>query len=110
MFDLLILDSCYVMRRYFHAYDIAGGVGQKENGALYGLCKLFCWILELYPNALCAAVFDTGEPSFRKSFFKEYKDHREKTPEDFIRQVNIAHDLAEMFNASVFFGTNGYEA
>ncbi len=56
-----------------------------------------------------AVVFDTPEPTFRHERYKEYKEQREKMPEDISSALPYIDQMCEAFNVPVI-RKPGYEA
>ena len=88
---LLIIDGHSMAYRAFFAlpvdrFTVAGG---QHTNAVYGFFSMLARTLETEKPTHLMVAFDAAGHSFRTEKFPEYKGTRDKTPEEFVGQVEL---------------------
>lgn len=107
---LLLIDGHALLYRAYHAFPplMAPESSQLVNAA-YGFSRILLKSIRDFNPLYIAVAFDTKGPTFRTELYQDYKAHRPPTPEDFIAQVPIAHELITALNIPQF-ALSEYEA
>ena len=81
-----------------------------ENiSAVFGFMKTILNLLNEKRPSHIVILFDSITPTFRHEKFPEYKQNRDKTPDDLISQINQIEKLLELWKFP-FLRVNGFEA
>lgn len=106
---LLVLDGNSLAHRAFHALPhLATSQGLATNAAYGFTTMLFKVLRETQPH-LVAVCFDKGRLTFRHDQYREYKAHRQGTPEDLRPQFPLIKEILRAMNIAVI-EEEGYEA
>ena len=80
-----------------------------NTSAVFGFLLALEEVLQKQKPTHIAVVFDTPTPTFRHEMFKEYKAHRDETPEDIKKAVPYIKRLIEAYKIPVI-DFPGFEA
>lgn len=108
---LLLVDSMGMLYRGHFAMlrnPLTAPDGMITSGLHHLVSETISLIEQLGPDA-AAVVFDSREPGFRDSIFKEYKANRQETPEALILQAEAAPVVLEALGIPVL-ASPGWEA
>lgn len=108
---LFLLDAYALIYRAHFAFSRNPRISSKgvNTGVMFGFTNTLLEILQKERPSHIAVAFDTSAPTFRHEQFKEYKAHREETPEDIKIGIPIVKDIVRAFNIPVL-ELDGYEA
>lgn len=105
---LFVLDGHSIAHRMFYAMPSLSTRG-VPMGAVYGFARILLKLIREEEPQYIAVAFDTPGPTFRHKTFKEYKAHRDKTPDDLSPQFPLIKELLEIMDITVLEQTE-YEA
>ncbi|OGZ41875.1 MAG: DNA polymerase I [Candidatus Ryanbacteria bacterium RIFCSPHIGHO2_02_FULL_45_43] len=106
---IVLLDMHALIHRSYHALPELTNAEGEPIGAVYGVSSVLLKLIrELKPTHL-AAAFDLPEPTFRHIAYEQYKAHREKAPDELIKQFEKARDIVRAFNIPIYEAP-GFEA
>ncbi len=108
---LFLLDAYALIYRAHFAFSKNPRINSKglNTGVMLGFTNTLLEVLQKQKPTHIAVAFDTSAPTFRHKEFKEYKAHREETPEDIKTGVPIVKDILKGFNIPIL-ELDGYEA
>jgi DNA polymerase I len=108
---LFLLDAYALIFRAYYAFIKNPRVTSKglNTSAIFGFLLALEEVLQKRKPTHIAVVFDTPKPTFRHEMFKEYKAHRDATPEDIIKAVPYIKRLIEAYKIPVI-DYPGFEA
>src|SRR5664280_2422341 len=108
---LFLLDAYALIFRAYYAFIKNPRVTSKglNTSAIFGFLLALEEVLQKRKPTHIAVVFDTPTPTFRHEMFKEYKAHRDETPEDIIKAVSYIKRLIEAYKIPVI-DYPGFEA
>src|SRR5664279_881772 len=108
---LFLLDAYALIFRAYYAFIKNPRVTSKglNTSAIFGFLLALEEVLQKQKPTHIAVVFDTPSPTFRHEMFKEYKAHRDATPEDIIKAVPYIKRLIEAYKIPVI-DYPGFEA
>jgi DNA polymerase-1 len=108
---LFLLDAYALIFRSYYAFIRNPRVTSKglNTSAIFGFMLTLDEILQNRKPTHIAVVFDTPTPTFRHEMYKEYKAHRDATPEDIIKSVPYIRRLIEAYKIPIL-ECPGYEA
>jgi DNA polymerase-1 len=108
---LFLLDAYALIFRSYYAFIKNPRVTSKgmNTSAVFGFLLTLEEVLQKQKPTHIAVVFDTPEPTFRHTMYKEYKANRDETPEDIKKAVPYIKRLIEAYNIPVI-SCPGYEA
>ncbi len=108
---LFLLDAYALIFRAYYAFIRNPRSTSKglNTSAIFGFVNSLLEILEKEKPTHIAVAFDPPGPTFRHKMYKEYKAHREATPEDIRLAVPYIKQLLEAFNIPIV-EVDGYEA
>ena len=108
---LFLLDAYALIFRAYYAFIKNPRITSKglNTSAVFGFLLALEEVLQKQKPTHIAVVFDTPTPTFRHVMFKEYKAHRDETPEDIIKAVPYIKRLIEAYKIPVI-DYPGYEA
>ncbi len=93
---VILVDGNNLMFRSYYATAYTGNIMRNSKGfptnALYGFVSMINKILNEEHPAYIAVAFDIGK-NFRKEKYDFYKEGRNATPDDLIKQMPIARDI-----------------
>ena len=89
---LFLLDAYALIFRAYYAFIKNPRVTSRglNTSAIFGFLLALEEVLQKQRPTHIAVVFDTPAPTFRHEMFKEYKAHRDETPEDIKEMMDIA--------------------
>lgn len=90
---LLLIDGHALLFRAFHALPPLTSPRGEPTGAIYGFLRILYKAVSDTKAESVAVVFDAAGESFRDGIYKEYKAHREATPDALAKQIPVAIDL-----------------
>ncbi len=108
---LFLLDAYALIFRAYYAFIKNPRVTSKgmNTSAVFGFLLALEEVLQKQKPTHIAVVFDTPVPTFRHEMYKEYKAHRDETPEDIIKAVPYIKRLIEAYKIPVI-DCPGFEA
>ena len=108
---LFLLDAYALIFRSYYAFIKNPRITSKglNTSAVFGFLLTLEEILQKQKPTHIAVVFDTPTPTFRHEMFKEYKAHRDETPEDIKKAVPYIKRLIEAYKIPVI-DYPGFEA
>ena len=108
---LFLLDAYALIFRAYYAFIKNPRVTSKglNTSAIFGFLLALEEVLQKQKPTHIAVVFDTPTPTFRHEMFKDYKAHRDATPEDIIKAVPYIKRLIEAYKIPVI-DYPGFEA
>ncbi len=97
---LLVDGSSYLYRAFFAGGDAMSitrpdGTVQK-TGAIRIIINMMQKLLNDYPSAYAACVFDAKGPTFRDAIYPEYKAQRSPMPDDLRSQITPIHEVVRL--------------
>ncbi len=109
--NLYLLDAYALIYRSYYAFIKNPRYNSKgqNTSAIYGFVNTLIDLIAKENPTHIAVVFDPPYPTFRHTMYKEYKAHREATPEDIKMSIPIIKEIIEGFNIPVIEIPN-YEA
>lgn len=108
---LFLLDAYALIFRAYYAFIKNPRVTSKglNTSAIFGFLLALEEVLQKRKPTHIAVVFDTPAPTFRHEMFKDYKAHRDETPEDIKKAVPYIKKLIEAYKIPVI-DFPGFEA
>ena len=108
---LFLLDAYALIFRAYYAFIKNPRITSKglNTSAIFGFLLALEEVLQKQKPTHIAVVFDTPVPTFRHEMFKEYKAHRDETPEDIKKAVPYIKRLIEAYKIPVI-DYPGFEA
>jgi DNA polymerase-1 len=108
---LFLLDAYALIFRSYYAFIKNPRITSKglNTSAIFGFLLTLEEVLQKRKPTHIAVVFDTPEPTFRHKMFKDYKAHRDETPEDIKKAVPYIKRLIEAYKIPVI-DFPGFEA
>ena len=108
---LFLLDAYALIFRAYYAFIKNPRITSKglNTSAIFGFLLALEEVLQKQKPTHIAVVFDTPVPTFRHEMFKEYKAHRDETPEDIKKAVPYIKKLIEAYKIPVI-DYPGFEA
>lgn len=103
-----ILDGHSLAYRMFFALPSLASKG-KPIGAVYGFTRVLLKLIKEDNPDYIIVCFDPKGPTFRHQKFKEYKAHRDKTPDELKPQFEMIKDILTAF-AIPTIEMEGFEA
>lgn len=93
---VILVDGNNLMFRSYYATAYSGNIMRNSKGfptnALYGFVNMINKIINEEKPEFIAVAFDIGK-NFRKEKYDFYKEGRQATPDDLIKQMPIARDI-----------------
>ncbi|MDR2886428.1 MAG: DNA polymerase I [Bacteroidales bacterium] len=108
---LFLIDAYALIFRSYYAFIKNPRITSKgfNTSAIFGFLLTLEEVLQKQKPTHIAVVFDTPTPTFRHELYKDYKAHRDETPEDIIRSTPYIKRLLEGY-AIPAIQYAGYEA
>jgi DNA polymerase-1 len=108
---LFLLDAYALIFRSYYAFIKNPRVTSRglNTSAIFGFLLTLEEVLQKQKPTHIAVVFDTPTPTFRHEMYKEYKAHRDETPEDIIKAVPYIKRLIEGYKIPIL-DCPGFEA
>ncbi len=95
---VILVDGNNLMFRSFYATAYTGNIMRNSKGfptnALYGFTTMMNKILNEEKPEYIAVAFDIGK-NFRKEKYDFYKEGRQATPDDLIKQMPVAREILD---------------
>ncbi|HYE06615.1 MAG TPA: DNA polymerase I [Planctomycetota bacterium] len=91
---LAIIDGHYYAYRFFFGMPPLSGPGGRPTGVTYAFAQLFKDLRERSELTHWVLIFDAPGDTFRSELYKEYKAHRDPTPDPLRQQIADARLLA----------------
>ena len=98
-----------IFRAYYAPFRELTTPDGRNVKAAYVFTQLVMSLLAKEPDYFAVAFDVSDETTFRKDEYVEYKDHREKAPEDLGPQIAMVKDVLKRMNV-VTYEVQGYEA
>ena len=112
MKKIILIDGNNLMFRSYYATAYSGNLMKNSKGfytnALYGFVNMMNKIIEEEEPTHIAVAFDIGK-NFRKDLYKEYKDGRNKTPDELKMQMPVAKKILDAMGIK-HYEVENYEA
>lgn len=112
MKKIILIDGNNLMFRSYYATAYSGNLMKNSKGfytnALYGFVNMMNKIIEEEEPTHMAVAFDIGK-NFRKDLYKEYKDGRNKTPDELKMQMPVAKKILDAMGIK-HYEVENYEA
>ena len=112
MKKIILIDGNNLMFRSYYATAYSGNLMKNSKGfytnALYGFVNMMNKIIESEKPTHIAVAFDIGK-NFRKDLYKEYKDGRNKTPDELKMQMPVAKKILDAMGIK-HYEVENYEA
>ena len=108
---LLIIDGHSIAFRAFYGLppeNFMTSTGQYTN-AVYGFASMLANLITSIQPSHLGVAFDMSRVSFRTGQYADYKGTRGETPEPFIGQTELIHELLDAAGIA-HLGLEGYEA
>ena len=93
---LLLVDGSSYLYRAYHAMPDLRGPGAKPTGAIHGMVAMMKRLREQIPSAHAACVFDAKGPTFRDTWYADYKAQRAPMPDDLRAQIEPIHEVVRL--------------
>jgi DNA polymerase-1 len=108
---LFLLDAYALIFRSYYAFIKNPRITSKglNTSAVFGFLLTLEEVLQKQKPTHIAVVFDTPTPTFRHVMFKDYKAHRDETPEDIKKAVPYIKRLLDAYRIPVI-DYPGFEA
>jgi DNA polymerase-1 len=108
---LFLLDAYALIFRAYYAFIKNPRITSRglNTSAIFGFLLALEEVLQKQKPTHIAVVFDTPTPTFRHEMFKDYKAHRDETPEDIKKAVPYIKQLLEAYKIPVI-DYPGFEA
>lgn len=94
---LFLIDISAFIFRAFYAIRMLSNRNGEPTNAVYGVATMLARLAEEADPSYLAVVYDSKEPSFRKTMYSEYKANRSAPPEDLLPQFDRIEDLIARF-------------
>jgi DNA polymerase-1 len=95
MKTLVLVDGSSFLYRAFHALPPLTNSKGAPTGAILGVCNMLRRLIERYPEAYLAVIFDAPGRTFRDDLFEQYKANRPSMPDDLRLQIAPLHKVIE---------------
>ncbi|MBI5255708.1 MAG: DNA polymerase I [Burkholderiales bacterium] len=93
---LLLVDGSSYLYRAYHAMPDLRGPDGFPTGAIHGLVAMMKRLREQVGAGHAACVFDASGPTFRDTWYPEYKAHRPPMPDDLRTQIAPIHEVVRL--------------
>ncbi|MES2714475.1 MAG: DNA polymerase I [Pseudomonadota bacterium] len=97
---LLLVDGSSYLYRAYHAMPDLRGPDGFPTGAIHGLVAMMKRLREQIigsgPGGHAACVFDASGPTFRDSWYDQYKAQRAPMPDDLRTQIAPIHEVVRL--------------
>jgi len=96
---LYIIDAAgYYYRAFYGVRQNLSAPDGTPTNAVFGVAKMFSRIIKDEKPDLLAIALDSPEKSFRHAIYPQYKENRQKMPEDLSVQIPYIERLIKAFN------------
>ncbi|MBE6580011.1 MAG: DNA polymerase I [Ruminococcaceae bacterium] len=109
MKKFLAVDGNSIVNRAFYGVRPLSNKEGFPTNALFGMVSILEKNIEAVKPDYCAIAFDLKAPTFRHKMYDAYKAGRRPTPEDLLRQMPVAKELAAALGFTCL-EMEGYEA
>ena len=108
---LFLLDAYALIYRAYFAFAKNPRINSKglDTSAIFGFTNTIVEVIRKEKPTHIAVCFDRSKPTFRHEEFKEYKAHREPTPDGIISAKPYIDRLLDAMNIPRIY-MDGYEA
>jgi len=108
---LFLLDAYALVYRAHFAFTKNPRINSKglNTSVPFGFTNTLLEVIQKQKPTHIAVAFDTAAPTFRDAIFKEYKAHRQETPEDIRYGIPKVKEIIQGFNIPIL-EMDGYEA
>ncbi len=109
--ELYLIDGTGLIYKAFYGIrELSTSSGEPVN-AIYGLARMLIKLLKdtIHTHDYCCFAIDTARKTFRQEILAEYKATRQQTPDDLIKQIPAAYEMASALGLYVL-GAEGFEA
>ncbi len=93
---LLLVDGSSYLYRAFHALPDLRSPDGCPTGAIHGMVAMMKRLREQVQADHAACVFDAKGPTFRDTWYPEYKANRSPMPDDLVRQIEPIHEVVKL--------------
>ncbi len=97
---LLLVDGSSYLYRAYHAMPDLRGPDGFPTGAIHGLVammqRLRAQVIGSGPGGHAACVFDAHGPTFRDTWYDQYKANRAPMPDDLRTQIEPIHEVVRL--------------
>src|SRR5436190_269806 len=91
----ILVDGSSYLFRAFHALPPLTTAKGQPTGAILGVTNMLRKLLNSYPGARMAVVFDSKEKNFRHALFETYKANRIVMPDELQQQIVPLHEIIQ---------------
>lgn len=99
---LYLIDiSSFIFRAFYAIREMTAPDGTPVN-AVYGVASMLGKLIEEVHPDYVAVVYDSKEPSFRKTLYEEYKANRSEAPEALVPQFDLIEEMIRGFGLPSF--------
>jgi DNA polymerase I len=93
---LLLVDGSSYLYRAFHAMPDLRGPQDFPTGAIHGVVAMLKLLRKQHNAEHAACVFDAKGPTFRDTWYPQYKAQRAPMPEPLARQIEPIHEVVKL--------------
>jgi DNA polymerase-1 len=95
---LLLVDGSYAQYRSFYGYNVENFKTSdgKANNCIYGVAKTLINLVNLENPTHIAFAYDLGRKGHRKDLLPQYKEGRQKTPDELIEQFEPVKEMLDL--------------
>jgi DNA polymerase-1 len=93
---LLLVDGSSYLYRAYHAMPDLRSADGFPTGAIHGFIAMMKWLRERYPAEHAACVFDAHGPTFRDTWYDQYKANRAPMPDPLRQQIAPIHEAVRL--------------
>lgn len=101
---VILVDGNNLMFRSFYATAYSGNIMRNSKGfptnALYGFTTMMNKIMNEEKPEYIAVAFDIGK-NFRKKKYDFYKEGRQATPDELLKQMPIARKILDAMGINI---------
>jgi DNA polymerase I len=93
---LLLVDGSSYLYRAFHALPDLRGPANVPTGAIHGMVAMMKRLRDQIKAEHAVCVFDAKGPTFRDTWYPQYKATRSPMPEDLRAQIEPIHEVVKL--------------
>ena len=93
---LLLVDGSSYLYRAFHAMPDLRSPEGLPTGAIHGMVAMMKRLREQFPAEQAACVFDAKGPTFRDTWYDQYKAQRAPMPDLLVQQIAPIHEVVRL--------------
>lgn len=105
----IVIDGNNMIYRAFFAMPSLTNAQGLHTHAVYGFTTMLLRVIEEEKPTHLLVAFDAGKETFRHHDFKQYKEGRDKTPDELSEQFPVLKELLDAFGIA-HCEVDGYEA